>query len=252
MKRFSDEDLILYLYGELDAETARELEAAVQSDTTLADKLIELRTLYKVIDQTEVPERDGNYGRRVWARVEPSLAQTPSATKFFNWFGKDWLAPAGAAFSVLFLVAVSFYAGRMWQVAEQPVLVQAQPLSEITQQRVLHQNLVNHLDGSQRLLMEVSNRETAEQVDLEAERNWARTLLVANRLYRFAAEQSGQRRIAQVLEDMEPVLIELANSDEDLSAEQIDALRDRIANRDLLFKVRSINNGLDPVNPRSL
>ena len=55
--------------------------------------------------------------------------------------------------------------------------------------RVLQAALADHLDSSQRLLLEVANGATS----LDEGRAGAETLLSANRLYRRAAEHAGQR-----------------------------------------------------------
>ena len=43
---------------------------------------------------------------------------------------------------------------------------------------------------------------------------------------------------------MEPVLIELANSQNGLTDEEFNALRQRISDNDLIFKMRGFNQGM--------
>jgi hypothetical protein len=73
------------------------------------------------------------------------------------------------------------------------------------------------------------------------ERAWAEALLSSNRLYRRAAERAGQRRVAALLLELEPVLTELANAPSSLDGS---GPREQIRERDLLFKVRITRNNL--------
>ena len=57
----------------------------------------------------------------------------------------------------------------------------------------------------------------------------ARELVAANRLYRQSAAHTGDEVMGATLEDLERVLLEIANAPADLSAEDFAALRD--ANR---------------------
>jgi hypothetical protein len=102
---------------------------------------------------------------------------------------------------------------------------------------VLQAALADHLDSSQRLLLEVTNGTPS----LDEERAWASNLLSANRLYRRAAERAGQRRVAAVLGEIEPLLMQLADAPESFD---LTAAKARIASDDLLFKVRITRNNL--------
>jgi hypothetical protein len=103
--------------------------------------------------------------------------------------------------------------------------------------RVLQAALADHLDSSQRLLLEVANGAPS----LDEERVWAETLLSANRLYRRAAERVGQRRIAAALAELEPFLAQLADAPVSFDLRRS---KERIESGDLLFKVRITRNNL--------
>jgi hypothetical protein len=110
--------------------------------------------------------------------------------------------------------------------------------------RILLATVAAHLERSERLLTEVSNG-PGGTVDLSAESAWARDLLDANRLYRQSARQAGRQRLAGLLDEIEPFLLDLAHAPAEPPAEEIEALRDRIASQALLFKVRIANDRLD-------
>ena len=239
MKHPDDQTLLLYRLGELTDEQAREVRLALQDDPALRAQLDELDAMFNVLDHAGIPKRDENYGRRVWARVEPELRDEPFYARLWQKLTPPVLAGAAV---VVIVISVSFYTP---EITKQPELAGTQ--DAVTQSsvrdRVLLASVSKHLEGSQRLIMEFTNR-LGTEVNTEEEREWADILLMANRLYRFAAEQAGQPRIAQLLADMEPVLIELANNENGLTNEEFNALRQRISDNDLIFRMRGFKQGM--------
>ena len=72
----------------------------------------------------------------------------------------------------------------------------------------------------------------------------ANDLVVANRLYRQTASQSGDRAVASVLEELERLLLDVAHGPSQLSPEELAALRQRIESKGVLFKVRVIGTNM--------
>jgi hypothetical protein len=60
-------------------------------------------------------------------------------------------------------------------------------------------------------------------------------------LYRQAALTRGDERIAAVLSELEPVLIELSHAGATIEKDKLASLQRRIESRGLLFKVRVIS-----------
>jgi hypothetical protein len=89
--------------------------------------------------------------------------------------------------------------------------------------------------------VEVMNTPEAGAVELGFERDTADELLGSSRLYRLSAQQNGDARLAQMLEDLESVLVEIARSPEHVTRRDFDSLRARIADDNLLFKVRAVS-----------
>ena len=69
-----------------------------------------------------------------------------------------------------------------------------------------------------------------------------RDLITSNRIYRQAATGAGELALAAVLEELERVLLEVANSPATISAEDFDRIRRRIAEGEIIFKVRVIGS----------
>ena len=70
------------------------------------------------------------------------------------------------------------------------------------------------------------------------ERRRAEELVAANRLYRQTAEESGEARVTELLDELERLLVDLAASPDTLSAEDLERSVTRIDANGLLFKVR--------------
>jgi hypothetical protein len=100
----------------------------------------------------------------------------------------------------------------------------------------------DHLQRSEMVLIELMNAEGNGTVDISAEQGWAEELVAANRLYRQTASRSGEAGVASVLEELERMLLEIAHSPSEVSSSELEAFRQRIEARGILFKVRVIGS----------
>ena len=140
--------------------------------------------------------------------------------------------PAAAA--AVLLLAVGYLAGRL-----APNVAPAPPtLSADARQRLLAETLADHLERSQRLFTELANSSSEGTASMAGERRAAEELLSANRLYRTAAERGGREGVAALLNEMEPVLLELAHLPAEPQPADLEFLRRRIDAQSLLFKTR--------------
>jgi hypothetical protein len=102
---------------------------------------------------------------------------------------------------------------------------------------VLLLSLSEHLERSQIVLTELANASPGSS-DLLEERDRARELVGANRLLRQTAVRLGDHQDAAVLDELEHVLLEVANAPDAPSNEDTMRVQQRIAQNELLFKVR--------------
>ena len=209
------------------------MRSALTSSPELALRYEELTRVLDAVDALPVPERGPFYGARVWARLEPELAAR-SARRLGL---RRWLSAAVAA---TLLLVIGFALGRHGK--------GERTLSVASRERILTAAVAGHLDRSERLLIEIANAPAApagETLDLAAEREWARSLLTANRLYRQSARRGGKPRLADLLAEIEPFLIELAHAPDETSPDALQVLTRRIEERALLFKLRIVSERLD-------
>jgi hypothetical protein len=96
----------------------------------------------------------------------------------------------------------------------------------------------DHLERSQATLSELVNTPSAPEVDISEEQARMRDLVAENRLYRQTAIRTGEPAVASVLDDLERVLVEVANGPSTLDAAEFDRVRRRIDQQGIIFKVR--------------
>lgn len=239
MKHLSDDELVLYYYGE--AAPPQEIERRLESSAEERRRYAELCRLLDSVEEPPLPEKEAIYGRRVWQRLEPRLDKK-SRLGSWSWetprLGRRWALAAAMA---LLLIA-GFLAGRFWPRPETTaVVVEQVPPSP---QRILLVTVAGHLERSEMLLLELVNARENGSLDLSAERGKAGQLSADSRLYRQAALGAGEAEVALVLEQLERVLVELANGTEENSSSELGELRLRLDEVDLLFKIRVVGSRL--------
>lgn len=225
MNHLGEEQLTLAYYGEAEESERAHLEACGECKEALR----RLSTLLDALRDQPVPERDASYGAEVWARVAPQLPLAKPRRTFGLW----WTAvPAMAA-----LLVVAFLAGKY----SQPKSSGAIPPK--ARERVLLIAMGNHLDRSEILLAELANASPGDP-GLADQRSSARDLLDENRLLRQTAARTGDLPHAAVLDELERVLLDVANSPSEISSGELETLQKRIESEGLLFKVRIISSNI--------
>lgn len=237
MTHLDDDDLVLLFYGEPDAPAAARDHLA--SCEACRARFTAMERELKAIGDTSVPERDESYGRLVWARLQPALEAERSRQRswFRGWFSMPRLVAAGALASLLI---AAFVAGRYTRLPGDPETPAASEGGG--PQRILLIAVSDHLERSAMVLAEITNLNGGAFVDISAEQEVASDLVASNRLYRQAALRSDDPGIADVLDDLERVLMEIANSPSTVAADDLDQLRTRIESQGLLFKVRVLSS----------
>jgi hypothetical protein len=223
MNHLTEEQLTLAYYNDLDPE----LRQHVNDCGVCRSNFDRLKDLLDSIREYPVPERSVSYGSDVWVRLLPKLPAAKPRSAWFRW----WMV--GPAFATLLVVA--FFAGMLVQHRREPPT-----LSANASQRVLRMVIGDHLDRSQILLTELVNA-SAGSIDLRDERDRARDLLSENRLLRQTAARTGDPSHAALLDELERVLLDIANTPSNTSPADLEALQHRIGSEGLLFRVRIVD-----------
>lgn len=90
-------------------------------------------------------------------------------------------------------------------------------------------------------LVEMMNRPADGSVDISSTQEWARDLVPTNRLIRLTAVEAGERVVSDVLDDLERVLVEIANSPSTLSGAEFQQMRERVEAQGIVFKIRVLD-----------
>ena len=250
----TEDELILHYYGESDRGEASRIDTHLKScaECQLADQ--QLRRVMTLVDTASPVEAPAGFERDAWARLEPALdlnaADSParrSAGRIYEllvgrsareggWFPQWALAGGVAALVLAAFVAGRFSGGASTVTAPTETMV----AGEVAPDAVLRTAVGDHLDRTQMMLVELANAETDYPGVLASEQGRAADLVAANRLIRQSASQSGDAATADVLDDLERVLMEIANAPANASSNDLTDLQSRIAAQDLLFRLRVI------------
>jgi hypothetical protein len=239
MQHLNEEQLVLHHYHDGDGAAQAEehlagcAECRAQYDT--------LRRVLALVDTLPVPERGDGYSEQVWTRLRWKLGSERRRLRHWQ-----------VGFAAAAMLAIAFVSGILWHQRSQPVGAPVPTASIATPaiapageaakpSQILFVVVGDHLDASERMLLEVANADTRRSLDMSEESKRAEDLVVSNRIYRQSAAQRGETRIATLLSDIEPVLLELAHAGSTLSPEKLAALQKRIESKGLLFKVRVVS-----------
>src|SRR5688572_25272341 len=240
-RHISDEDLLLDYYGEATPEQRATMRAHVEACAECQALDRELRAVLALVDSEPLPEAPPGFEREMWARLEPVVSgfsrtrdvRLKPDTTTWSFELPRWALAA----SVAALAVGSFALGRVWDTpaSSSPAqAVDARALSE----RMLRSEVEEHLERSQRVLVELVNADDSAPVMLASDRERAADLVAAGRLYRRSAEEMGDADTRDLLEDIERVLVEVANGPDVETSNNVSEVRARISDQDLIFRLR--------------
>jgi anti-sigma factor RsiW len=238
MKHISAREMVELYYGDaaVRERATRHLEGCPECRSELAA----LRAALNQVELRPVPEPGPDFESRVWNRLEPLLpVRAPRRPLLFRLRPPVWAGLAVAAC----LVVGAFFAGQWVEHRGRGAATARVPESPV--QRLLVVAVGDHLERSQMVLAEIAHAVPGQgKVDISEERQWAQDLLGENRLYRQTAQRAGDTGVANLLDDLERLLVEIANSPDRLPAGDWKAIRSRIENEGILFKVRVVGSRL--------
>jgi hypothetical protein len=242
----TEEQLVTFRFGDTgDAAETAAIQGHLASCGECRASMAAVDDTLAAVARMPVPERSEAYGAEVWARLQPRL--TGARRRWWHAI-PELLAPRRLALAggLAVVVLAAFVAGRFWPGAPAPgqtATQQEQPAPagvphEQVRERILLVAVGDHLERSQMALVELVNAGNSAVVDISSERARARDLVTENRLYRQTAEETGDAGVAGVLDDLERVLVEIANGPSELPRADFDRVRERIESQGIIFKVR--------------
>jgi hypothetical protein len=244
MTHLTDEQLVDYHYA-LGHERDPRLGVHLEECAECRANFEALERTLAAVDAAPLPERGPAYGAQVWQRIEPQLGARPGRGWGFDW--SAWFAPRRLVLvgAIAALLVAAFLAGRLTRPAGLPngtptgTDVAGAGMAQ-GRDRILLVAVGDHLERSQMVLVELINAKPGRALDISSEQHRAEDLVAANRIYRQTAQRAGETGVASVLDELERVLVEIANSPSKVTSPQLEELRKRIESRGILFKIRVV------------
>lgn len=240
MKHLEEAELIEHYYEE--SANVAESERHLKACRACAKRYAELcRDLDGVATPTP-PARREDYIEQVWQSIGAYLPvyEKPKS----SWI--RFYRPLGWAAACLLLVVVAFVAGRRWERKQAPsVAVAVDPQAR---QRVVIVVLGDHLDRSERLLVQL-NHADGDDLSVLPLRSEARELLASNRLVRQSAMRAGDLNVEASLDRLERLLMELSNEPDKLTEADLNRLRQEMNTDGLLFDIRVLRSRVHSPGP---
>jgi hypothetical protein len=240
MKHLEEAELIEHYYEE--SANMGERERHLKACPVCARQYAELCRFLEAVATPTPPARSEDYIEQVWQSIGAFLPVYEKPKSIWN----RYYQPLGWAAACLLLVAVGFVAGRRWEHKQASTVAVA--VDPQARQRVVIVFLGNHLDRSERLLVQLNH---ADSNDLSALplRSEARELLASNRLVRQSAMQAGDLNVEASLDRLERLLMELSNEPDSLTEADLNRLRQEMNTDGLLFDIRVLRSRVNSPGP---
>jgi hypothetical protein len=220
MSHLSEEQLVDVFYEDSPSAGFREhLDGCSECRARLA----QLSEMLRSVRGYPVPERNESYVKELWASLAPQL---PAKAEKKKWHWAWALAPALAA-----LLTITFLAG-VWTERHH-----TSALPDRSRERALLISMSDHLERSQIVLAELIHANPGAP-DLGDQQKRAQSLLAENRLLRQTALNQGDRTHAALLDDLERILLVLANGPGETKGDDLKQLQKRVEDDGLLWKIR--------------
>jgi hypothetical protein len=239
MKHSTEEELFAYREGEMKGRDA--IAAHLHECGECRAELERIEEVFTSLNALPAPDPGPEYGTKVWRQIANRLPER-CASWWQGLFMPRRLMALGAAAALLVL---AFWAGRISKpTAGGGDIADAGKVRE----RVLVIAVGEHLGKSEMVLVELSNVQPAVRgnklINISAEQKRAENLVEENRLYRQTALSSGDTAMASTLDELERVLLDVANSPDEVTPAQFESIQKRIAAQGILLKVRVVQQEL--------
>ena len=244
----TDEELLLDYYDESSTHDRAARRAHLETCEACRTLDREMRAVLAMVDAAPSVDAPPGFGREIWARIEPEIVARASSPR--PWWAiftnerkrvlserkrvEGWALAGGMAA----LVVASFAVGRVWDGAPRKQLEPASIDASALNERMLRAEVGEHFERSQRVLVDLVNADDAAAGSYGSDRDRAADLVASGRLYRRSAEAMGDVEMRDLLEDVERVLVDVANEPLDGPSKDLTDVRMRIGEQDLVPRLR--------------
>lgn len=242
MKHLSAEEIVEHYFADPGDRLFRVAQKHVDECVECAGESARLADDLNAMRGADFEELTPDYGEGVWRRVSGVLPPRvkPAPARRFKWgMGWRWALSYASASAVLVLGA--FQVGRIWEHRQHPPIAAVTPTPPI-ERKVVVVVLGDHLDRSERLLVELKHADGEDAEVVKPLRDEARSLLAANHVFREDAERGDDTALKEALDHLDHLLSDVANEPGGLNAESIARLQKQMQKDGLLFEVRVLRS----------
>jgi len=229
MNHLIEDEMVELYYGESEGAASSHLQACRKCSA----RYVELKQNLDAMQPAMTPQRNVDYGEHVWQSLQPKLVpfgnKTKSWTPWMRWRTAAVTVSCGA------VLATAFLGGRYWERTTKHTHDDA--ANPQTARRVVLVVLTDHLDRTERMLVQLQHTDLSDRTENAELQSEARELLASNRLYRTTANHAGDPALANALDRLEGVLAEVAN-DTNLTAADLKHVRKDMNTDGILFEIR--------------
>jgi len=237
-----------YFFSDISDEERNKIEAHIRNCEVCRPLFKSYKKTLELMDLRERPEPEKPFLNNFWEHLAdryPEFREKPKesfAEKLKGVFSSGVSLFAQPAFSrgasAVALVVIGIFIGKYFFTGND-ITLPAGPSGSVTVSPIVQQ-ANNYLETSKIILVNILNLngEGAER-DYSLEKETSNKLVKDARFIKAnLGDSERERRIKELMEDLEVILLELSNLSEERSHEEIKFLSDGIKTKGILFKIR--------------
>jgi hypothetical protein len=239
-------------YEELDAEQKNFLETHISVCEGCESEYDEMTSTLKVMEKRARPEPEQAYWNSYWnklaRRMEEEKTLTPKTESWWRTFirafafAPKWAVQTAAA---LVLVVLGVYLGKMIFSPSASTIQQARQLPAVASQAEPNveyvQRAQNYIERSKLILLALINfdpeTEDSYALDLPYQQQLSRELVREASFLKQGIADSDQRRLRDLIADLEVILLQIANLESEHDFEAIELVKEGVDSRGILLQI---------------
>jgi hypothetical protein len=244
-------DLIVpALYGELDSEDKAFFEGHLASCPACAAEFTGMKETLQTLDRRARPEPGKNFWDGYWDRLSRRMekedaaaepASRPERKRPGSIFGLSprWVFQAAAA---VVLVVLGIFIGRtVFSPQRIPVDLAKQTLQSKQGESDPVLRARDYIDRSKPVLLSLVNYDPASEdpyaLDLPLQKRVSQELVIQAGALKSDLKEPGQRRLRELVSELETVLLQIANLEADNDLEAVEIVKQGVESGGLLLKI---------------
>ncbi len=234
-------------YEELNAEQKNFLESHIRVCEECESEYDEITSTLKVMEKRARPEPEQAYWNGYWNRLARRMEEEKTLTpKSESWWRAFTFAPKWAfqTAAALLLVFLGVFFGRMFFSAAVSDTKQAHRPGLISQQGPgveLASRTQNYIERSKLMLLALVNfdpeTEDSYALNLPYQQQISKELVQEASFLKSKLADSGQRRLENLIIDLEVILLQIANLESEYDFEVIDIVKEGVNRRGILMQI---------------